>query len=43
MRMLREAGVTRTRPEGTLRFISLRREDLEQRFPGLIDVLTRRA
>ncbi|PZS08014.1 MAG: transcriptional regulator [Solirubrobacterales bacterium] len=40
MRLLREAGVTRTRAEGTLRFISLRREDLEQRFPGLIEILT---
>lgn len=36
---LREAGVTRTRIEGTQRFISLRREDLDARFPGLIDAL----
>jgi DNA-binding transcriptional ArsR family regulator len=42
LRLLREAGVTRTRAEGTQRIISLRRDDLEQRFPGLIDVLTRR-
>jgi DNA-binding transcriptional ArsR family regulator len=41
LRLLREAGVTRTRPQGTLRLISLRREDLEERFPGLLDVLTR--
>ncbi|MGH2866166.1 MAG: ArsR/SmtB family transcription factor [Solirubrobacteraceae bacterium] len=41
MRLLREAGVTRTRAEGTLRLISLRREDLEQRFPGLVGLLTR--
>ena len=34
-------GVTRTRAEGTQRFISLRRDDLERRFPGLVDVLTR--
>jgi DNA-binding transcriptional ArsR family regulator len=40
-RLLREAGVTRTRAEGTQRVISLRRDDLEERFPGLIDVLTR--
>ena len=40
LRLLREAGVTRTRAEGTLRLISLRREDLEARFPGLVDVLT---
>src|SRR4051812_12536863 len=41
LRLLREAGVTRTRAQGTLRLISLRREDLEARFPGLVDVLTR--
>jgi DNA-binding transcriptional ArsR family regulator len=41
LRLLREAGVTRTRPQGTLRLISLRRDDLEERFPGLVDVLTR--
>jgi DNA-binding transcriptional ArsR family regulator len=41
LRLLREAGVTRTRAEGTQRFISVRGEDLERRFPGLLDVLTR--
>jgi DNA-binding transcriptional ArsR family regulator len=41
LRLLREAGVTRTRAEGTQRLISLRREDLDERFPGLVDVLTR--
>ena len=41
LRLLREAGVTRTRAEGTQRMISLRRDDLERRFPGLVDVLTR--
>jgi DNA-binding transcriptional ArsR family regulator len=41
LRLLREAGVTRTRAQGTLRLISLRRDDLEARFPGLVDVLTR--
>jgi DNA-binding transcriptional ArsR family regulator len=41
LRLLREAGVTRTRAKGTLREISLRRDDLEERFPGLVDVLTR--
>jgi DNA-binding transcriptional ArsR family regulator len=40
LRLLREAGVTRTRAEGTQRFISLRRDDLEDRFPGLVGVLT---
>jgi DNA-binding transcriptional ArsR family regulator len=41
LRLLREAGITRTRAQGTLRLISLRRDDLEARFPGLVDVLTR--
>ena len=41
LRLLREAGVTRTRAEGTSRLISLRRDDLDVRFPGLVDVLTR--
>ena len=40
LRLLREAGLTRTRAEGTQRFISLRRDDLEDRFPGLVEVLT---
>ena len=42
LRLLREAGVTRTRAEGTQRVISLRADDLETRFPGLVTVLTRR-
>ena len=41
LRLLREAGVTRTRADGTARLISLRRDDLESRFPGLVDVLIR--
>lgn len=41
LRLLREAGVTRTEAQGTLRLISLRRDDLEARFPGLVAVLTR--
>jgi DNA-binding transcriptional ArsR family regulator len=36
---LREAGVTDTRVEGTHRHISLRRDDLEARFPGLLDAV----
>ena len=39
LRLLREAGVTRTRAEGTKRWISLRRADLDSRFPGLVDSL----
>jgi DNA-binding transcriptional ArsR family regulator len=41
LKLLREAGLTRARAEGTKRLITLRRDDLESRFPGLIDVLTR--
>ncbi len=36
-RVLREAGVIHQRLVGTTRLNSLRRSDLEQRFPGLID------
>ncbi len=36
---LREAGVTRTRAEGPFRWLSLREEDLERRFPGLLDAV----
>jgi DNA-binding transcriptional ArsR family regulator len=35
-KVLREAGVTFTRANGTHRLISLRVDDLEERFPGLI-------
>jgi DNA-binding transcriptional ArsR family regulator len=35
-RVLREAGVIRQRQEGTSRLNSLRRADLETRFPGLL-------
>ncbi len=41
LRLLREAGITRTRADGTVRHITLRRADLDERFPGLVDVLTR--
>ncbi|NUR90174.1 MAG: helix-turn-helix transcriptional regulator [Nonomuraea sp.] len=36
-RTLREAGVIMSRQEGRLKYISLRRDDLETRFPGLLD------
>jgi DNA-binding transcriptional ArsR family regulator len=36
---LREAGVTSTRVEGTHRHVSLRRDDLEARFPGLLEAV----
>ena len=37
LRVLREAGLTRTRIDGRRRYLSLRRDDLEGRFPGVID------
>jgi DNA-binding transcriptional ArsR family regulator len=39
LRQLREAGVTRSSAVGTSRVVTLRREDLESRFPGLLDVV----
>ena len=39
LRTLREAGVTKTRVAGTQRLVSLRRDDLDVRFPGLLDVV----
>jgi DNA-binding transcriptional ArsR family regulator len=38
-KVLREAGITHTRAEGTHRHLSLRREDLDARFPGLLDAV----
>ncbi|KFL26690.1 ArsR family transcriptional regulator [Devosia sp. 17-2-E-8] len=34
---LREAGIVRVQPEGTRRLVTLRREDLDARFPGFLD------
>jgi DNA-binding transcriptional ArsR family regulator len=42
-RVLRESGVIEQRPEGTARVNRLRREDLEARFPGLLDSVLRSA
>lgn len=38
-RVLREAGLTRTRVEGAHRYVTLRRADLDTRFPGLLDAV----
>jgi DNA-binding transcriptional ArsR family regulator len=37
LKVLREAGVVWAREEGTRRYYSIRRDDLEARFPGLLD------
>jgi hypothetical protein len=34
---LSSAGITTEREEGTRKFIRLRREELDRRFPGLVD------
>lgn len=39
LRQLREAGITRARAIGPKRMTSLRRDDLESRFPGLLDIV----
>src|SRR2546428_840009 len=36
-KVLREAGVIQQRQEGTARLNTLRRDDLEARFPGLLE------
>jgi DNA-binding transcriptional ArsR family regulator len=36
-KVLREAGVIRQRQDGTARLNTLRREDLDARFPGLLE------
>lgn len=41
LRQLREAGVTRSRAVGAKRMTSLRRDDLQSRFPGLLDLVLR--
>ena len=39
LRVLRDAGLTRTRQEGTRCFVQLRHTDLETRFPGLLNAV----
>jgi DNA-binding transcriptional ArsR family regulator len=38
-RVLRESGVVRTRLDGRKRLLSLRSEDLNAQFPGLLDAV----
>ena len=42
-KVLREAGVIQQRQRGTARLNALRREDLDARFPGLLDTILRAA
>jgi DNA-binding transcriptional ArsR family regulator len=38
-KVLREAGIIVARVRGTERILSLRRDDLDQRYPGLLDAI----
>jgi DNA-binding transcriptional ArsR family regulator len=38
-RVLREAGIIRQERKGTAKFMTLRRDDLDARFPGLLDAV----
>ncbi|GAB2523998.1 ArsR/SmtB family transcription factor [Paramicrobacterium agarici] len=38
-KVLREAGVIANEPDGRNRRLSLRRDDLDRRFPGLLDAI----
>ena len=40
-RVLREAGLVTARKDGTTKYHRLRREDLDARFPGLLDTVLR--
>ncbi len=42
-KILRDAGVLHCRKEGTQHINSLRRQELDDRFPGLLDVILKRA
>ena len=37
LRILREAGIITTRIQGTKSYMCLRKDDLDSRFPGLVD------
>ena len=39
LKALRAAGITAEREEGVRKFVWLRREELERRFPGLLDAV----
>jgi DNA-binding transcriptional ArsR family regulator len=38
-KVLREAGIIAARVRGTERILSLRKDDLDQRYPGLLDAI----
>jgi len=42
IKVLRDAGLIRTRVEGVRRLVALRDDDIERRFPGLLSMLRQR-
>jgi len=43
LKTLLQAGITTEREEGTRKYLALRRDELEARFPGLLDSVLRAA
>jgi DNA-binding transcriptional ArsR family regulator len=43
LKILREAGLTRTEPDGMRCRITLRRPEVERRFPGMLDAILQHA
>lgn len=43
LKILREAGLTRTEPDGMRCRITLRRAEVERRFPGMLDAILQHA
>jgi DNA-binding transcriptional ArsR family regulator len=43
LKALSRAGITAERGEGTRKYVRLRRDELEQRFPGLLESVLRAA
>ena len=43
LKILARAGITAEREAGTAKYLSLRRDDLDRRFPGLLDSVLRAA
>ena len=39
LKAMTAAGLLKSREEGTRKYVSLRREELEQHFPGLIELV----
>ncbi|HEU0163995.1 MAG TPA: metalloregulator ArsR/SmtB family transcription factor [Thermomicrobiales bacterium] len=39
LKVLRNAGIVRCRQDGTRSFVSLRLDDLDRRFPGLLQIV----